>query len=206
MVRATKVIRGAIVAGIVSVAVASFLRPPERKSAPPSPYGKVPVNEHVTPSGLVAVDPGALFVRVRKSRAKAVVIAAWASWCGSCKEDLPLLVGLKRTFGEAVELMLLSFDDAETQPKAAEMLRALGATGTSYVTDGPIELFKGAINPRWPGMLPATFLFDASGTLHYYWGGPVMENELVPLLRRYLAGEKIDGEASFGLAPGATAR
>jgi hypothetical protein len=52
-------------------------------------------------------------------------------------------------------------------------------------------------------MLPATFLFDSTGKLRYFWGGPVLENDVAPLLRRYLAGEHIDGEANFALAPGA---
>jgi len=48
--------------------------------------------------------------------------------------------------------------------------------------------------------------FDPAGKLRYFWGGPVMEEELVPLLRRYLAGENVDGEANFALAPGAVTR
>jgi hypothetical protein len=52
-------------------------------------------------------------------------------------------------------------------------------------------------------MLPATFLFDGEGKRRFFWGGPVLDTDVVPLLRRYLAGEHIDGEANFALAPGA---
>ena len=51
-------------------------------------------------------------------------------------------------------------------------------------------------------MLPATFLYDARGKLRYYWGGPAYEHEILPIIEGLLRGDAIDGEASFGLAPG----
>ena len=72
--------------------------------------------------------------------------------------------------------------------------------------EGAEGAFKAAMAPRWPGMLPATFLFDRSGKVRYFWGGPVLETEIVPLLRRYLAGEHVDGMSNFALAPGAVTR
>ena len=53
-------------------------------------------------------------------------------------------------------------------------------------------------------MLPATFLFDGAGKLHYFWGGEAFEKEVVPIVDRLLAGENVDGETRFDLAPGQT--
>lgn len=157
-------------------------------------------------AGFLAVDADGLRARIARSRARGSVVGVWASWCGSCKEDVAVLLGLRRTFDPAsIDVLLVSVDDDEGLPKAAEMLQAFGAAGPSFVVSGSLEAFKQAMDPRWPGMLPATFLFDSAGKLHYFWGGSVYENEIVPLLRRYLAGENIDGEANFALAPGATA-
>jgi hypothetical protein len=86
------------------------------------------------------------------------------------------------------------------------MLHELFNDGPSFVVDEPLDAFKTAMNPRWLGMLPATFLYDRTAKLRYFWGGTVYEKEITPLLRRYLAGEVIDGEADFSLAPGATTR
>jgi thiol-disulfide isomerase/thioredoxin len=160
----------------------------------------------MTPSGLLGVDSRALFARVRRSPAKGVVVNAWASWCGSCKGDIPLLLGLPKTFGRSIEVLLVSVDEPESQPGAMRMLRDFGAPLPSYVVDEPLGAFKEAMNPRWPGMLPATFLFDTAGKLHYFWGGPILPTDVVPLLRRYVAGEPVDGEANFALAPGALTR
>jgi thiol-disulfide isomerase/thioredoxin len=208
-VRASTVVRGSLLAGVVVIALAAFTRPFEKR---PRSVAHAPVEapprytEHTTKDGLVAVEAAALLAKVRASSAKGVLINAWASWCGSCKEDVPLLLRLNKTFNPSITVMLVSVDEPGSQADAAEMLREWAAPAPSYVVDQPMDLFKAAINPRWPGMLPATFLFDHDGKLRYFWGGPVMENEIVPLLRRYLAGEHIDGEANFALAPGAVTR
>lgn len=117
-----------------------------------------------------------------------------------------MLLGLPKTFGPSIEVLFVSVDEPGSQPDAMEMLRGFNAPLPSYVVDEPLDVFKPALNPRWPGMLPATFLFDGTGKLRYFWGGPVLETDVVPLLRRYLAGEHIDGEADFALAPGAVTR
>jgi thiol-disulfide isomerase/thioredoxin len=190
-----------------------FLSPsgsPWSRSPPSSGrHGKAPSpappreQERTTREGLVILNSRSLLERIRRTQAKGVVVNVWASWCGSCKADLPMLLNLGKSFGSNIELFLVSVDEESALPKAAEMLRGFGARGPNFIVDEPLEAFKAAINPRWPGMLPATFLFDSTGKLRYFWGGPVLENDVAPLLRRYLAGEHIDGEANFALAPGA---
>jgi hypothetical protein len=46
-------------------------------------------------------------------------------------------------------------------------------------------------------MLPASFLFDATGTLRYYWGGEAFESEFTPVLDALAAGRPIEGEADI---------
>ena len=84
------------------------------------------------------------------------------------------------------------------------MLKDFGETNTGYVVEEPLATFKPAMHSMWPGMLPATFLFDPSPKVHYFWGGPVAESEIVPLMKRYLAGENIDGQTDFPLIKGGT--
>jgi hypothetical protein len=117
-----------------------------------------------------------------------------------------MLLRLHRTFGDSIEVLLVSVDDPEGRAAAAGMLHDFEAPPPVFAVDGPLEPFKAAVNPRWTGVIPATFLFDRAARLRYFWGGTVYENEITPLLRRYLAGENIDGEAHFALAPGAVTK
>jgi thiol-disulfide isomerase/thioredoxin len=205
--RARTSVRAAVLGGGALVAAAALIRPFHPEPAPrvrgPG-MGDLATEPSRTPEGFLAIDGPALLTRIRRSGAKGTVVGAWASWCGSCKEDVPILLGLTKGFGSDIDVALVSVDEPETMAAAAKMLHDFGAKELGYVVTGPLGEFKAAMSPRWPGMLPATFLFDGTGKLRYFWGGPVHEDELVPLLRRYLAGEHIDGEANFGLAPGAT--
>ena len=53
-------------------------------------------------------------------------------------------------------------------------------------------------------MLPASFLFDGTGKLRYFWPGEAFENEVVPIIDGLLAGKAIDGEANISVSPGQT--
>ena len=103
---------------------------------------------------------------------------------------------------QGIELVLVSVDEPEDQPKAEAFLKSFQIELPAYLAARPLGPFKEGLNPRWPGMLPATFLFDDSAKLRYFWGGPVEEHELLGVIEGFLAGKAIDGESDFTLAPG----
>ncbi len=144
-----------------------------------------------------------LIAKVRQSGKRATIINAWASWCGPCKREIPMLQTMAQNLEpEGVAFLLVSVEDLRDRALAEAFLRDNHITIRSYMAAGLLADFKRAMNPRWPGMLPATFLFDGEGKLRYFWGGPAYENEIVPIIESFLAGKQIDGETNFGLAPG----
>ncbi len=172
-----------------------------------APAAAVPVSAPAplapAPSGLRTIGGEQLIARIKRSGKKATVVNAWASWCGPCRREIPMLQAIAENYRhEGVEFLLVSVDEPEERPQAEAFLRDNDVILEGYLAARPLEPFKRALNPRWPGMLPATFLFDASGVLRYFWGGPAYENEIVPIIEGLLAGKAIDGEATFGLAPG----
>jgi thiol-disulfide isomerase/thioredoxin len=199
-------VRGGAIAAL-ALLVALALRPsPSARRAVVATATAAPAAPRVTAHGFVLTSAAELKERMRRSTAKGIVVDIWASWCGSCREELPLLFRVKNEFAGAIEVWLVSVDEADGEPAAKEMLDSLYPGGQSFIVDEPLENFKAGMTPKWPGMLPASFLFDHDARLHYFWGGTVYENEITPLLHRYLTGENIDGEADFGLAPGKTTR
>lgn len=202
MAARTKVLaRAAVVALVLGVLVA-LLVSPRRQTGPTAQPGAPPPKNPLSPSGLVLTTAASLKERVTRTRRQGVLVGAWASWCGSCREDVPLLIAMGRRYHGKLDVLLVTVDEPETEPRAVEMLREFGAPGPSFVVDGPLEAFKAGLYPRWPGMLPATFLFDPEARVRHFWGGPPTESELTSILERYLRGETVDGESNFGLAPG----
>ncbi len=137
--------------------------------------------------------------------ARAVFINVWASWCASCKHELPMLDRLAQRYrARGIAFVTLTVDEDAALPAAARVHRELGLSLPTYRVAEPLEVLKPALNPAWPGMLPASFLYDATGKLRYFWGGEAYEHEITPILDGLLAGRPIDGAAQVGLAPGRT--
>jgi thiol-disulfide isomerase/thioredoxin len=154
---------------------------------------------------LPVVDGGTLLDKIRESGHKGVVINAWASWCDPCREELPMLARVApKLAAKGVPIWLVSVDDPDGFSAAKELLDSLHIELPSFAAAPPLQAFKSALNPKWPGMIPVSFLFDATGKLRYFWAGEVYEKELVPIVEGFVAGKHIDGVSDFGLAPGAT--
>ncbi len=144
-----------------------------------------------------------LLGEVRSRPSKGAIINIWASWCGPCREEVPMLQALGPNLArDGVDILLVSADEPEDTDKAIAFLKANDIRLPAYLAARPLGDFKIGLNARWPGMLPATFLFDHAGKLRYFWGGPVYENEIYEVVQKFLAGSLVDGEADFTLAPG----
>jgi thiol-disulfide isomerase/thioredoxin len=126
---------------------------------------------------------------------KGFLLNVWASWCGPCKDEFPMLVRLEQQYAAlGVPILFVSVDSPESREKAVLFARSQGLRSTVYFADGALSELKRAIHPGWAGMLPASFLFDHTGNLRYFWGGPAYENELSPIVSALARGENVQGE------------
>ena len=149
-------------------------------------------------SELRVVDGMALRAEIARSERKATLVNVWASWCGSCKREIPMLLEVARGMeAEGVGLVLVSADDASSRPRAVELLREHGVPLPSHALGGKVNAFARALDPRWQGAIPATFLLDATAKVRYFWNGPVLAHEISPIVQGLLAGEPIDGMTDY---------
>lgn len=109
---------------------------------------------------------------------------------------------LQQDFDEQLEFLFVSVDAPDKAGAALSFVDAHQLPKPGWLVEPPLGAFKQAMTPRWKGSLPASFLFDASGKLRYWWGAQVFEHEITPILQAYLSGENIDGEARFQIRPG----
>lgn len=187
---------------------ASAAEPPAEGDEAPSASAEKPT-EPVAPTadaegrGLARMSAEDLLAAIRERGKKATLVNAWASWCGPCRRELPMLQALAANLKpQGVEIVLVSVDEEKDASKAESYLTDNRITLRSYLVSGSLQDFKQGINPRWPGMLPASFLFDRSARLVHFWGGEAFENELTPTIEAFLAGKPIEAETRYGLLPG----
>lgn len=158
------------------------------------------------PEGLEYLDGDGVLEKVQSSEAKGVVVNVWASWCGPCRVEIPMLLELQERYGkDQLEFLFISVDSPDAAEPALAVLKERKLPLPGYLAQPPLSAFKAALTPRWRGSLPATFLFESTGQLRYWWGAQVFEHEITPILQGFLAGEAIDGEARFQIRRGGTA-
>jgi thiol-disulfide isomerase/thioredoxin len=97
-------------------------------------------------------------------RGRILVVDFWATWCSSCREEMPKLIALFRLEKHKdVDLVTVSCDEPEQEAGAVQFVNKQGARAPHYVSAKSDEAFINAINPKWSGALPALFVFDRKG-------------------------------------------
>ena len=104
-------------------------------------------------------------------RGKAVVLNFWASWCGPCKDETPLLQkGWERWQGK--DVVFVGIDVKDFRGDARDFLERYGVTYAN-VYDG-----KGSTVGRYGVTgFPETYFVDAAGNIRYRIAGPVEDAE-----------------------------
>jgi thiol-disulfide isomerase/thioredoxin len=102
---------------------------------------------------------------VDSHKGKVVLYEFWATWCGSCRGELPELILLERKLrARGFEVITISADDRKHQAAAEKFIQMFDVQGPAYLKQAADEdRFIDAIDSKWGGALPALFLYDRSG-------------------------------------------
>ena len=107
----------------------------------------------------------------------------WASWCGACRDEHPVLVDLSKS--GAVPVYGMNYKD--TRREAQQWLEQ---GGNPYIisamdTDGRVGIDYGVYG------VPETYVIDKAGVIAYKQIGPITEevlrNKILPLVKRLQA-------------------
>ena len=99
---------------------------------------------------------------IAKSK-KPLVVSFWATWCGSCVEEIPYFIAtIKEKYRGEVELLLVSLDIKSYYPKRIEAFAARKNFHTPIVwlNEPNADVFCPAIDPQWSGAIPSTLMVN----------------------------------------------
>ena len=118
--------------------------------------------------------------RLRELRGYPVVVNKWASWCGPCRAEFPLLQSAAAEWGDRVAF--LGVDANDSTEAARTFLRDYPVPYPSL--SDPDESISAEMDAAIP--LPATAFYDRRGELvHVQQGQYASEEDLLADLRRY---------------------
>ena len=155
---------------LIAVGLALFAAPPLDLRCEP---------KKSAPVELTLVDLDGKKVRLRDYRGKIVVLNFWATWCGACKDEMPMFVEVEKEWAsKGIVFIGASLDDRASRNKITAFLK-------TFQVDFPV--WKGATlddlsKLKMGEAVPCTAFLDEQGHIFARVQGEIKRTELIERL------------------------
>jgi|ERR1044072_6673957 thiol-disulfide isomerase/thioredoxin len=127
------------------------------------------------------IDAEGLQALLKRDGARPLLVNYWATWCDPCRDEFPDLVKIDTDYrSKGLDFIAVTLDDKEDLKTAVpDFLRLMKAKMPVYLLDvSDPEPAINAVDPKWGGSLPATFLYNNKGEVVYKHFGRFKTAEL----------------------------
>jgi thiol-disulfide isomerase/thioredoxin len=104
-------------------------------------------------------------IKLSSLKGKVVLVDFWASWCGPCRESMPFLDKLSKSYGEQ-GLVVLGVNIDNDAAAARKFLKDLPVS-FAVVNDAEKQVAKAYAPPT----MPSSYLIDRQGKVHVVHAG-----------------------------------
>ena len=116
---------------------------------------------------LEVIDADGYVAKVAAHHGKPLMVTFWATWCEPCRDEYPMVNELVRLYQpKGLAVFGVSLDDDAEQSLALRFLARTDPVFPNYrKKSGKEDEFINRVNPKWSGVLPASFFYDPEGRL-----------------------------------------
>jgi thiol-disulfide isomerase/thioredoxin len=109
-----------------------------------------------------------------------LLVNFWATWCDGCREEFPDLVKIDNDYrAKGLNFLSVTLDEVSDKTKAVDFLKEMKATMPVVLLNvNDPEPAIHAVDEKWDGALPATFLYDREGKIVFKYYGKIKPAEL----------------------------
>jgi cytochrome c biogenesis protein CcmG/thiol:disulfide interchange protein DsbE len=124
-------------------------------------------------------------VQLRDYRRKKVVLNFWATWCVPCREEMPMLLEIAKTWSpRGVTFIAVSLDDEKTKKDIQSFITKYGVTFPVWIGGSADTLDKLHMGEG----VPDTAFIDSTGVIRFRVLGEIRREELEERLAALTSG------------------
>ena len=147
-----------------------------------------------SPSGVREIDLEGLKKLLQRDPkdTRPLLINFWATWCDGCREEFPDLVKIDNDYrAKGLNFISVSLDEVtDIKTRVPDFLKEMKAQMPVVLLNvNDPEPAIHAVDEKWDGALPATYLYDKDGKVVFKYFGRIKPEELRSAIDR-LVGSK----------------
>lgn len=123
--------------------------------------------------------------KLEEFRGKPVVLNFWATWCGPCAAEMPLLSEMQEQYKDKIVFIAASIDDDDAKPQIPEFVKKHKGEALTIMTGATFDSLD---DFKLKQVMPGTVFIDAEGNIVDRLSGALKRDQLEDRLPKLAAG------------------